>query len=149
MRELYFYHELEDMYEDMLNECYEPVSVCGFNYDQGHALRKLDPIAFRCAVSDWSGDNYIEVPCSEMTEEEREHYIVSANQVMYCHVDEYEEGRADKERFKYHVYFINEELGWGYQIHGKDNWETFRRNYGFKTMDGAVNAAKSQINKME
>ena len=55
----------------------------------------------------------------------------------------------NKDRFKYNVYFINEELGWGYQIFDKDNWETYRRNYGFKTMEEAKESAKSEINKME
>lgn len=54
-----------------------------------------------------------------------------------------------KERFKYNVYFINEELGWGYQIYDEDNWETYRRNFGFKTMIDAMSYAKSEVNKME
>lgn len=83
MRDLYFYHELEDMYEEMLNECYEPVSICGFNYDQGHALRNLDPIAFRCGVSDWEGEEFEEVRLDDMTEDEQEHYYADAKTVMY------------------------------------------------------------------
>lgn len=84
MRDLYFYHELEDMYEEMLNECYEPVSICGFNYDQGHALRNLDPIAFRCGVSEWEGEEFEEVLESDMSEDEREHYCSYPGVVMYC-----------------------------------------------------------------
>ena len=88
MRDLKFYHELEDMYEDQLNECYESVSICGYNYDQGHALRNLDPIAFSCGCSDWSSEEYQELSFDDLTEEERDHYIVSKSQVMYCHVNE-------------------------------------------------------------
>lgn len=54
------YHQLEDMFEDMLNDCYEMVSICGYDYDQGRALRQLDPIAFRCGLLD-----YIDNQCSD------------------------------------------------------------------------------------
>lgn len=46
------YRDCEEAYEDELNECYAPVSVCGFDYDAGTALRRLDETAFRCGVSD-------------------------------------------------------------------------------------------------
>lgn len=42
----------EEEFEDMLNDCYEPVKICGMEYEQGTALKKLDPVAFRCALSD-------------------------------------------------------------------------------------------------
>ena len=88
MRDLYYYHELEDMYEEMLNECYEPVSICGFNYDQGHALRNLDPIAFRCGVSEWDSEEFVEIGYSDMTDEEVEHYHADHKTTMYCRKDE-------------------------------------------------------------
>lgn len=84
MRALYYYHELEDMHEEWLNDCYEPVSICGYNYNQGDALRRLDPIAFRCGVSEWESEEFDEIGIESMTAEEIAHYIVSANQVMYC-----------------------------------------------------------------
>lgn len=90
MRDLYYYHELEDMYEEMLNECYEPVSICGFNYDQGHALRNLDPIAFRCGVSEWEGEEFDEIYPADMTQAERDHYMPNDNTVMYVRKDENE-----------------------------------------------------------
>lgn len=52
-------------------------------------------------------------------------------------------------RFEYRVYYINEKLGWGYQLFDNDNWETYRRNYGFKTMSDAEESAQDEINKME
>lgn len=88
MRTLYFYHELEAQYEDMLNDCYEDVDICGHKYSAGRALRLVDETAFRCGCSDWSSEEFEEIYFNDMTEEEREHYIVSENQVMYCHVDE-------------------------------------------------------------
>lgn len=88
MRTMYFYHELEDIYEEQLNEIYEPVNICGYDYDAGRALRLIDEIAFGCGVSDWSSEEYEEVSAKDMTTEEREHYILSENQVMYCRKDE-------------------------------------------------------------
>lgn len=83
MRDLYYYHELEDQYEDMLNACYETVSICGYEYDQGHALRNLDPVAFRRGVSDWVVEEFEEVSARDCTDEEKEHYILSDNQTVY------------------------------------------------------------------
>lgn len=88
MRELFYYVELEDMYEEILNECYEPVSICGFDYDQGHALRQLDPIAFRCGVCEYESQEFNEISFSEMTIEEREHYIATPRTTMYLKKEE-------------------------------------------------------------
>ena len=85
MRTLYFYHEIEDMYEDMLHGCYAPVSICGYDYDAGRALRLIDEVAFRCGVIDWSSEEYEELRYSDLTEEERQTYITTPNQTMYCH----------------------------------------------------------------
>lgn len=46
-------HEAEDMYEEFLNESYEPVTICGYTYDAGRALRKLDPPAFTEGYLAW------------------------------------------------------------------------------------------------
>jgi len=46
-------YEWEDMYEEMLNDCYEVVSVCGYDYDPGYLLKAVDPVAFRVGVSDY------------------------------------------------------------------------------------------------
>ena len=45
--------ELEEEFSDQLDDCWEPVSVCGFLFDAGRALRELDPIAFRESFLDW------------------------------------------------------------------------------------------------
>jgi hypothetical protein len=88
---MYFYHEIEEQFEDMLNDSYEEVNICGYKYESGRALRLIDETAFRCGCSDWSSEEYEEISAKEMTEEEREHYMISDHQVMYCHKDEVEE----------------------------------------------------------
>lgn len=51
--ELFTEGELEDTFSDGLDDCWEPVSVCGFMFDAGRALRRLDPIAFRESFLGW------------------------------------------------------------------------------------------------
>jgi len=43
----------EEVYLDMLNECHEPINVCGHEYQAGDTLRSVDPIAFRCGHADY------------------------------------------------------------------------------------------------
>jgi len=42
----------EEAYESELNEIYGDVSVCGYDRPSGAVLREVDPIAFRCGLSD-------------------------------------------------------------------------------------------------
>lgn len=44
-------------YVDFLNECYsEDVTICGMSFSQGEALKNLDPVAFRCSLSDYESE---------------------------------------------------------------------------------------------
>ena len=42
----------EDEFNDVLNDCYEDVTICGYTMSQGDILRQCDPVAFRCALAD-------------------------------------------------------------------------------------------------
>lgn len=42
----------DDAWEEKLDELYGEVEVCGYSYGAGCALRKLDPVAFRCGKND-------------------------------------------------------------------------------------------------
>ena len=45
--------ELSDSeYQEILNEIYGDVTVCGMSYGAGDALEALDPVAFRCSKGD-------------------------------------------------------------------------------------------------
>jgi hypothetical protein len=46
----------ESDFRDMLDECYEPVDICGYKYDAGRALESVDPIAFRCGYADYTAN---------------------------------------------------------------------------------------------
>lgn len=45
--------ELEERYDEMLNECYGTVEIAGMEYETSRALYELDPIAYRCGFNDW------------------------------------------------------------------------------------------------
>lgn len=51
-------HEIDDMYHDMLDECYEPVNICGYEYPAGKALEAVDPVAYRCGRADYESSLY-------------------------------------------------------------------------------------------
>jgi len=42
-----FERQLEDQLEDLLNECFPPISIGPYSYDPGRVLKEIDPIAFR------------------------------------------------------------------------------------------------------
>lgn len=50
---LFTENELECSFEEGLGDSWGTVSVCGYEYDAGRALRELDPTAFRCGFLDW------------------------------------------------------------------------------------------------
>lgn len=43
----------ENYFDDMLDECYGDVEICGMHYCASIALYRLDPVAYRCARSEW------------------------------------------------------------------------------------------------
>lgn len=55
----------ESEYEDVLDEIYGDVEICGMRYSSGRALRDLDPVAFRCGKIDYEDSLYHKWKCSE------------------------------------------------------------------------------------
>lgn len=55
--------DAEEEFEELLNECYESVKVGCCEWDAGQIMRELDPVAFRCGVSDMLADDeqFVEV----------------------------------------------------------------------------------------
>lgn len=45
--------EALEQYDQMLDDCYPSVKVCGYEYDPSRALKELDPIAYRVGFSDY------------------------------------------------------------------------------------------------
>jgi hypothetical protein len=53
----------EDNYDDMLDQTNEEVMICGYSYSPSIALHRVDPIAYRCGLTDYesfllSDNNY-------------------------------------------------------------------------------------------
>ena len=63
--------DAEEQFEEMLNECYEPVKVGCCEWDAGYVMKELDPVAFRCGVSDYLVDE------EQFVEVDGEYYQVS------------------------------------------------------------------------
>jgi len=49
-------YEIEQMYNDMLNDVYGVVKIAGFEYDTAYALKECDPIAYRVGLSDFEAN---------------------------------------------------------------------------------------------
>ena len=45
--------DLEKRYNEYLDEVYETVSICGYEYDASHALKMVDPTAYGVGFNDW------------------------------------------------------------------------------------------------
>ena len=43
----------EEEYDDMLDDCYGEIEVCGLTYWASSLLKRIDPIAYRCGLSDY------------------------------------------------------------------------------------------------
>ena len=46
-------HEAEALYNELIDECNEPINIFGAQYLPSHALKELDPIAYNCGFTDW------------------------------------------------------------------------------------------------
>ena len=46
----------EELYEELLNETCEKVKIGNLEYEAGYVLKNIDPVAFRCGVSDMLSD---------------------------------------------------------------------------------------------
>lgn len=68
-QESWYEHELVTMFDEMLDECYGMVKICGLEYDSSHIFRNTDPIAYRVSFLDW-------VDAEGYTEDEDGKYIL-------------------------------------------------------------------------
>ncbi len=49
--------DAEEQFEELLSETCETVKIGSLEYDPGYVLRNIDPVAFRCGVSDMLADD--------------------------------------------------------------------------------------------
>ena len=62
--------DAEEQFEELLNETSETLKIGTLEYDPGYVLRNIDPVAFRCGVSDMLADD------EQYTEVDGEYYRV-------------------------------------------------------------------------
>jgi hypothetical protein len=62
------YEMTEQEYEDMLDDTFGEVEICGYTFSSGRALKELDPTAFRCGKSDYESTQESKWLCSECDE---------------------------------------------------------------------------------
>lgn len=49
-----------EQYDEYLNECGD-VTIGGLQYEQAEALKRVDPIAYRCGFNDWADGQQLEI----------------------------------------------------------------------------------------
>ena len=63
-----FEYSLTDAeYDEVLDESYDEVNICGMTYTASQVLKNCDPVAYRCAKSDYEG-NFDLDDCVEYTD---------------------------------------------------------------------------------
>lgn len=50
-----------EYYDEMLDEVYGTINICGYEYSASYALEKIDPIAYRCCMTDYADSCYEDV----------------------------------------------------------------------------------------
>lgn len=55
--------DIEELFDEMLNECHEPVQIGNLKFDPAYVLKMCDPVAYRVGVNEYM---------AELEEEEEE-----------------------------------------------------------------------------
>ena len=61
-----------EIYDDYLDEMYPETTIAGCNYSTSYALKEIDPIAYRCGLSDYASELFDEIEEEEIEEDEEE-----------------------------------------------------------------------------
>jgi len=54
-------YEALKQYDEMLDELYGEIKICGYEYSASNALKEVDPIAYRCGFNDFCDAENIEI----------------------------------------------------------------------------------------
>ena len=64
-----------EIYDEYLDEMYPETTISGHNYSTSYALKEIDPIAYRCGLSDYASELFCEIEEEEEEEDEEEEEI--------------------------------------------------------------------------
>ena len=78
--------DAEEEFEELLNETCETLKIGTLEYEPGYVLRNIDPVAFRCGVSDYLADE------EQFTEVDGDYYRIYDIENMVEHLTETEGG---------------------------------------------------------
>lgn len=84
----------ESKYEDILDDIYGEIEICGLTYSSGRALRELDPVAFRCGKNDYESSLEEIWICGECETE----YNYEGDAEECCPQDKQEDEEQQKEK---------------------------------------------------
>lgn len=51
----------EDAYDEMLNDVYGEINVCGYQYEASRVLKECDETAYRCGLLDYNDSELSEI----------------------------------------------------------------------------------------
>lgn len=88
---------VDDYYwDDLLDEVWGEVEVCGYTYCASRALKKLDEVAYNCGKNDWLDGEYSDIVYSleRMVDGDKEDYFGIT--VRYKEVSDDEEEEEDE-----------------------------------------------------
>jgi hypothetical protein len=54
-------NENTDEYDDMLDDSYGEVDICGMKYQSSRVLKELDPTAYQCGMNDYNDSAITEI----------------------------------------------------------------------------------------
>ena len=60
-QEFWYEYELENLFDEMLDEVHGVITICGMEYDASRVFKNSDPIAYRVYFLDWmNAQGYVE-----------------------------------------------------------------------------------------
>jgi len=54
----YYRYQLEEDFEEMLNDCYEPYSILGMTFHAGKIIKACDPVCFELMFFEYIDQDY-------------------------------------------------------------------------------------------
>lgn len=61
-----------ETYDEYLDEMYTEVTILSYNYSMSNALKKIDPVVYRCGMLDYANELFEEIEEEEIEEDEED-----------------------------------------------------------------------------
>lgn len=89
----------ENYYDEMLDEVYEEIEICGYSYSASIALYRVDPTAYYCGKSDWEDSmaSDLEYELERMSDGDEETFYDSDVECIEEEEEDYDEEESENE----------------------------------------------------